>query len=61
MRKNLGEKSNYISDEDSDKIIRFYQKFQENEYSKIFDNTFFGYTKITVEQPLRDDVGKIIT
>ena len=51
MRKNLGEKSNYISEQDSSKILGFYQNFEENEYSKIFDNEFFGYTKITIEQP----------
>ncbi|MDA8877391.1 type I restriction-modification system subunit M [Flavobacteriaceae bacterium] len=51
MRKNLGEKSNYITDEDSQKIIQTYQNFEENEYSKIFDNEYFGYTKITIEQP----------
>ena len=51
MRKNLGEKSNYISEQDSSKILDFYQNFEENEYSKIFDNEFFGYTKIIIEQP----------
>ena len=51
MRKNLGEKSNYITDEDSQKIIQTYQNFEENEYSRIFDNEYFGYTKITIEQP----------
>lgn len=55
MRKNLGEKSNYITKEDSKKIIQTYQNFDENEYSKIFDNEFFGYTKITIEQPLKVD------
>ena len=35
MRKNLGEKSNYITEEDSKKIINTYQNFEENEYSKI--------------------------
>ena len=55
MRKNLGEKSNYITEEDSQKIIQTYQNFVENEHSKIFDNEFFGYTKITIEQPLKDN------
>ena len=55
MRKNLGEKSNYITDEDSQKIINIYQGFVENEYSKIFDNEFFGYTKVTIEQPLKEN------
>ena len=51
MRKNLGEKSNYITEEDSNKIIQSYENFEENEHSKIFDNEFFGYNKITIEQP----------
>ena len=55
MRKNLGEKSNYITEENSKKIIQTYQNFEENEYSKIFDNEFFGYTKITIEQPLKEN------
>ena len=28
--------------------------------SKIFDNQDFGYSKITVERPLRDEKGKIV-
>ena len=59
MRKNLGEKSNYISEEDSKKIIQTYQNLEENEYSKIFDNEFFGYTKVTIEQP-RIENGEIV-
>ena len=55
MRKNLGEKSNYITKEDSKKIIQTYQNFEENEYSKIYSNEFFGYTKITIEQPLKEN------
>ena len=53
LRKNLGEKSNFINDEDSKRILRIYEKFEENEISKIFDNHFFGYTKVTIEQPLK--------
>ena len=55
LRKNLGEKSNYINEEDSRKIILIYQSFEENEFSKIFDNEYFGYTKVTIEQPLVED------
>lgn len=55
MRKNLGEKSNYITEEDSKKIIKTYQNFEENEYSKIYPNEFFGYTKITIEQPIKEN------
>ena len=34
--------------------------FKESEHSKVFDNEYFGYTKITIEQPLLDDVGNIV-
>ena len=60
MRKNLGEKSNFISNEDSQKILEYYKSFKESEKSKIFNNEYFGYTKITIEQPLLDDEGNIV-
>jgi len=59
MRKNLGEKSKYISEKDSKLIVETYKTFEENEFSKIFDNEFFGYTKVTIEQPLVEN-GKMI-
>ncbi|WP_332912628.1 hypothetical protein [Algoriphagus boritolerans] len=37
-----------------------YLDFEENEYSKIFDNKDFGYTQITVNRPERDENGNII-
>ena len=42
-------------------IIETYLKFEENEFSKIYDNEFFGYTKVTIEQPLLDDDGNVVT
>ena len=59
LRKNLGEKSNYITDENTQKILQTYKKFEENNYSKIFSNDHFGYTKITIEQPLKKN-GKLV-
>lgn len=55
MRKSLGNKRNELSDEDISKIVHIYGDFdlEENEHSKIFPNTEFGYRKITVERPLR--------
>ena len=55
LRRNLGSKNCEINEEGYRKIIQFYINFEENEYSKIFDNEFFGYTKITIEQPLREN------
>ncbi len=53
MRKSLGNKRNEITEEDRKKIVELYSKFEENEYSKIFNNEGFGYRQITIERPLR--------
>lgn len=61
MRKSLGNKRKYIdSKEQIPEIEKIYQSFQESKYSKIFDNSDFGFTKITIERPknleeLKDD------
>lgn len=34
-------------------IVRLYGKFQENEFSKIFANENFGYSRVPIERPLR--------
>ncbi len=53
MRKSLGNKRNYLSDDDINEIVNLYDKFEENKYCKIFDNEEFGYTKVIVERPLQ--------
>jgi len=53
MRKSLGNKRNYLNDDDIKKIVELYDEFRENKYSKIFDNSEFGYTKVIVERPLQ--------
>ncbi len=53
LRKNLGDKRAEIGPENLRRIVKFYGDFEENEQSKIFNTTDFGYTTITVEQPLR--------
>ena len=59
-RKALGNKRNDIPDNAIDEITRLYGDMVENEISKVFPNTAFGYTKITVEQPLRTPDGQIV-
>ena len=54
MRKSLGNKRNFITDDQIQEITSIYTKFAEGEVCKIFDNDRFGYTKITVEQPLME-------
>ena len=51
MKKSLGSKRKFIDDSQREQLLQTYQNFEENEHSKIFDNEFFGYTKITIEQP----------
>lgn len=58
LRKNLGEKNCTIGRELRRQILELYMKFEENEYSKIFDNKEFGYWKITVLQPLLTPKGQ---
>lgn len=53
MRKSLGNKRNYISDEQIEAIVDIYKSFKESDKSKIFSNEDFGYYKITVERPLQ--------
>lgn len=53
MRKSMGNKRNQISNNQINEIVRIYGDFKPAEYCKIFDNEDFGYSKITVERPLR--------
>jgi type I restriction enzyme M protein len=51
-KKNLGQKGKKISSENIDQILTTYINFKENENCKIFENKYFGYTKVQIEQPL---------
>lgn len=57
MRKNLGNKRNEMTKEHIDEITKIYGDFVENEISKIYDNDFFGYRKVTVLQAKVDESG----
>ncbi len=63
MDRSLGNKRKKIAENGNSKGIGFitqlYGNFQENEFCKIFPNEFFGYWRITVEQPLKEN-GKIV-
>ena len=52
-KRSLGDKRRHISAEQIEEIVRLYGRFEDGERSKIFDNPDFGYTRVTVEQPLR--------
>ena len=69
-RKSIGSKRNDITDACRELIIQAYGEFKNNAIygdksgvycqSKIFDTVQFGYNKIVVERPLRDENGQII-
>lgn len=60
-RKSLGNKRNDIPKHYIEEITRIYAEFKESEISKIFDNEDFGYSKIVVERPQKNESGNVIT
>jgi len=61
MRKALGSKRSQLDTSHILKVQELYFDFEENEYSKIFDNEDFGFYQITTHQPEKNEKGKIIT
>jgi type I restriction enzyme M protein len=65
MMRSLGNKRKEIGDSRDGRpdqiktITEIYADFQEGRYCKIFDNADFGYQRITVERPKRNDKGAI--
>ena len=63
MDRSLGNKRKAIAENGNTKGIGFitqlYVNFNENEFCKILPNEFFGYWRVTVEQPLKEN-GKIV-
>lgn len=63
MDRSLGNKRKRIAENGNEKGIGFitqlYGDFEENEFVKIYPNEFFGYWRVTVEQPLVED-GKVV-
>ena len=67
-RKNIGSKRVDLDDSCIDLIIRAYEEFTDKAYeendlvveSKVFDNSYFGFTKVTVETAQADESGKPI-
>ncbi|WP_374439195.1 type I restriction-modification system subunit M [Pseudomonas panipatensis] len=53
MRKSLGSKRQYLTEEQIDELVRLYGRFEETPQSKTFPVEAFGYRRITVERPLR--------
>ncbi|WP_413564751.1 type I restriction-modification system subunit M [Bacillus sp. 3P20] len=68
-RKSIGNKRNDITEKCRSMIIQAYGEFKEKEYtledgrsveSKINENVFFGFNKVTVESPLKDEQGELV-
>ena len=53
MRKSLGSKRQYITEDQINELVRLYGSFEHSAQSKIFPIDAFGYRRITVERPLR--------
>ncbi|MBI3650184.1 MAG: SAM-dependent DNA methyltransferase [Acidobacteria bacterium] len=58
MRRSLGDKRRKIGEKEDgndqiSEIVKLYGRFVDGETAKIFDNADFGYTRVTVERPLR--------
>ena len=52
-KRSLGDKRRHIAADQIEEIVRLYGRFEDGDRSKRFDNTDFGYTRVTVERPLR--------
>ena len=67
-RKNIGNKRVDLDDRCIDLILKAYEGFEDGLFeegelvveSKIYDNDFFGFTKVTVETPICDESGNPI-
>lgn len=69
-RKSIGTKRNDITDKCRALIVHAYSEYQNEKVygdkdgiyceSKLFDTTEFGYNKITVERPQKDEKGNIV-
>lgn len=63
MSRSLGNKRKKIAENGNEKgigfITKLYGNFEENEFVKILPNDYFGYWRVTVEQPLIEN-GKAV-
>ena len=52
-KRSLGDKRRHITGQQIDDIVLLYGRLEDSEHCKVFDNADFGYTRVTVERPLR--------
>lgn len=67
MTRSLGNKRKEVGDGKNGKpdqigfITQIYGDFEEGPFCKIFPNEYFGYWRVTVERPQRDENGEILS
>ena len=52
-KRSLGDKRRHLTGSQINAIVKHYGQQTDGETSKVFDNEEFGYTRVTVERPLR--------
>ena len=52
-KRSLGDKRRHLAEKQIERIVCLYGGFRNSERSKAFKNEHFGYTRVTVERPLR--------
>lgn len=57
-KRSLGNKRNEILKEHIEEVVDIYTQFQESDYSKIFENEYFGYYNVSVLRPTYDTNGE---
>ena len=64
MTRSLGNKRKVIPEQDDTRgvnyITKLYGEYAKSEFVKILPNEYFGYWRVTVEQPLKDTDGNVI-
>jgi len=62
LRRNLGEKNCEVTPDIRKQILDLYMAFDQPDstFSKVFDNSEFGYWQITVQLPQRNEDGSIV-
>lgn len=53
MKRSLGNKRRYLDQAAIDEITREHGALNKSKTSKVFDNTDFGYRRVTIQRPLR--------
>jgi type I restriction enzyme M protein len=61
MKKSLGSKRKELGRDDIEHIVKLHGAFEEGELVRILDTEDFGYTTVTVNRPLRDEEGNVVT